>query len=72
MANKLKENINELYYWNNSKIHLGDLKNYTESSVINTLIYFFIMPKSNEIIAINGSGFSLVISIFYIINYTGF
>jgi len=71
IAKKLKENIPTLFYWDNLKIHLGDLKNYSEQSVFDTLVDFFIMSKSNEIIS-NGSGFSQSVSVIYKIPYTFF
>jgi hypothetical protein len=67
IANKLKESIPNLYYWNNNKIHLGDLINDTQG-VLDTLIDFFIMTISNEIIS-NGSGFSRIVSEIYTIKY---
>ena len=79
IANKLKKEINELgtnntidlYYWDNNKIHLGDLKNKksNNSNILDTMVDFFIMSKSTEIIA-NGSGFSKISSIIYDIPYT--
>jgi len=81
IANKLKKEINELtdsidsielYYWDNNKIHLGDLKNKnaenTNSNILDTMVDFFIMSNSSEIIA-NGSGFSKISSIIYNIPY---
>jgi hypothetical protein len=72
IAQKLKTNIPELLYWNNSKVHLGDLKNMQDSSILDTLLDFFIMSMANEIIAIGYSGFSCLNSIIYNINYTPF
>lgn len=70
MANKLKENIPLINYWDNSKIHLGDLQNRKENSVFDTLVDFFIMTKANEILVVNNSGFSNVVSLIYNIKYT--
>lgn len=71
MANNLKKDIQELFYWDNSKIHLGDLKNIETSNILDTIVDFFIMSKSNEIISIgSGSGFSCINSIIYNIKYT--
>ena len=77
MANKLKKKINELkmkndsvidlYYWDNTKIHLGDLKN-KKSNIVDTMVDFFIMSKSSQIIS-NGSGFSEINSVIYNIPY---
>ena len=74
---KLKESIPELYYWNNSKIHLGTLNSLSGQGIIDTLTDFFIMSKSQEIIANsplgpNVSGFSIVISEIYDIKYSFF
>lgn len=69
IANKLKNNIENLYYWDNNKIHIGDLRNNTNSALSDTLTDFFILSKSNEIIS-NGSGFSTVVSEIYKIKYT--
>lgn len=77
MGNKLKMTIPELYYWNNSKIHLGDVKNHP-SGILDTLVDFFIMSRSTEIISSNVlyegsvSGFSHVVSLLYNITYTLF
>jgi len=73
IANKLKENIDELYYWNNSKIHLGDLRNNEtnlQGTVYDTMVDFFILSKATEIIS-NGSGFSRYLSRIFDICYTG-
>jgi hypothetical protein len=69
IAKNLKTNIPQLFYWDNSKIHLGDLLNIENSNIIDTMIDFFIMSSSNEIIS-NGSGFSNINSILYKIKYT--
>jgi hypothetical protein len=69
IGNKLKDNIKELYYWNNKKVHIGDLINNNDESLLDTLTDFFIMSKSIEIIS-NGSGFSTIISLLYNIKYT--
>ena len=70
IANELKKNIPLLNYWDNSKTHMGDLNNSSDSAIFDTLTDFFIMSKSNEIIVLNDSGFSRVISIIYNIKYT--
>ena len=67
IANQLKLNIKQLYYWDNLKIHLGDLKNNSDG-IFDTLIDFFIISRSKEILS-NGSGFSIVISEIYDIKY---
>lgn len=68
-ANKLKTNIPELLYWDNTKIHMGDLKNIQSSNILDTITDFFTISRSNEIIS-NGSGFSMVNSVIYNIKYT--
>lgn len=68
-ANKLKIDIPELYYWDNAKIHLGDLINLQSCSILDTIVDFFIISRSNEIIS-NGSGFSKINSVIYNIKYT--
>jgi len=70
IANELKKNIPLLNYWDNSKTHMGDLNNSSDSAVFDTMTDFFIMSKSNEILVLNGSGFSHIVSIIYNIKYT--
>jgi hypothetical protein len=78
LANRLKENIPCLYYWDNKKVHMGDLQNLNESSVLDTLTDFFILSKSSEILFIADpnvdptvdSGFSKIVSILYKIKYS--
>jgi hypothetical protein len=70
IANQLKKDIPQLLYWNNSKIHLGELINMQNSSILDTIVVFFIMSRSKEIISDSGSGFSWVNSIIYNIKYT--
>lgn len=69
ISNKLKNNIERLYYWDNKKVHIGDLYNNSSTAMCDTLTDLFIMSKSNEIIS-NGSGFSIVISKIYNIKYS--
>lgn len=71
IAKKLKTNIPEIFYWDNSKVHLGDLINAQGSSILDTIMDFLILSKSTEIIS-NGSGFSTVNSVIYNIKYTIF
>lgn len=71
IANKLKDNIQGLCYWDNKKIHLGDLYNNSDSALLDTMTDFFILTKSSEIIS-NGSGFSAVACLIYNIKYTIF
>ncbi len=71
MANRLKSDIQGLLYWDNSKIHLGDLKNIQTSYILDTIVDFFIISKSNEIISMGApSGFSRINSLIYNIRYT--
>jgi len=69
IANKLKQDIPELCYWNNSKVHLGDLTNFTRTAVLETLVDFFVMTRSKKINVVNESGFSKVVSVIYNIIY---
>ena len=71
IAKKLKANIPELLYWDNTKIHLGDLINIQTSNILDTIVDFFIMSRSNQIIS-NGSGFSEVCSTIFNIKYIHF
>lgn len=71
IAKQLKLNIPELLYWDNSKIHLGDLVNKNSANILDTIVDFFIMSLSREIISA-GSGFAMVNSIIYNIKYTEF
>ena len=71
ISKKLKENIEGLYYWDNLKIHLGDLQNNSPDSILETLIDYFIMSRSKEIIS-NGSGFSTSVSDIFGIKYIYF
>ncbi len=69
ISQKLKNNLHTLYYWDNEKVHIGDLLNNADNAILDTLTDFFIMSKSNEIIS-NGSGFSNAVSVIYNIKYT--
>lgn len=70
IGTKLKLNIPELLYWDNNKIHMGTL-NKEYSYILDTMVDFFIISKSNEIFS-NGSGFSTINSIIYNIKYNIF
>ena len=69
MSIELKKHNPELFYWDNKKIHLGDLKNTNiQQAVTDTLIDFFIMAKCDKMFcyAFNGiSGFSKLVSLIY-------
>ena len=72
MSIKIKEQNPELYYWENKKIHIGNLKSSEniELAVRDTLIDFFIMSQCKNIYtyAFNGtqtSGFSKMISLIF-------
>jgi rRNA-processing protein FCF1 len=69
LGRKIKEGIPEIKYWDNNKIHLGDLINMEERGVLDTIIDFFIISKSKEIKS-NDSGFSRMNSIINKIKYT--
>jgi hypothetical protein len=68
IAKKLKTNIPELLYWDNTKIHLGSLQS---NDILDTIVDFFIISKSTQIFS-NGSGFSNINSIIYNIKYNLF
>lgn len=72
IAKKLTENIAGLSYWDNAKIHLGDLRRREDSpddAVFDTLIDFFIMSRAAHIYS-SYSGFSVIASEIYDIPYT--
>lgn len=68
-ARKLIQDFPILKCWINKKIHLGDLCN-DEQGIEDTIIDFFIMSGSNEIIPLFNSGFSTVVSLLFDIPYT--
>ena len=74
MAVELKKHNPELFYWDNKKIHIGDLKNTNvQQGVTDTLIDFFIMTNCDKMFcyAFNGiSGFSKLVSLIYDKDYT--
>ena len=72
LANKLNDNIKELYYWDNKKVHIGELYDNVDSALLDTLTDFFILSKSCEIISNGWSGFSKSVSLIYNIKYTNF
>jgi hypothetical protein len=65
-----------LRYWNNKKIHLGDMTSYNmddiNDNIRDTLVDFIIISLSNSIISLNNSGFSKIISLVYDIPYSNF
>jgi len=69
ISRKLKETIPELLYWDNGKIHLGDLLQ-PRDNVLDTLVDFFILSRARTIRS-NGSGFSSYVSQTYNIQYMG-
>jgi len=71
IARKLKEDLPQLLYWDNHKIHLGSLEKNPSEGIIDTLTDFFIMSKANEIYSAN-SGFTAIISEIYSIKYTSY
>jgi hypothetical protein len=75
MGSLLKEKNPGLFYYDNKKIHLGDLKSPSHIADFNqldgvrdTMADFFILSKAEKIYS-NGSGFSLVHSLIYDIEY---
>jgi len=71
IARKLKEDLPQLLYWDNHKIHLGSLEKNPSEGIIDTLSDFFIMSKANEIYSAN-SGFTAIISEIYFIKYRSY
>lgn len=69
ISNKLKQDIPRLMYWNNTKIHFGNILQFKTDDTIDTIVDFFIMTKSNKINAECESGFSKVVSVIYNIEY---
>ena len=71
IASKLKKCNPTLCYWENAKIHLGDLKSNDSNSIFETMVDFFIMSNAVEIMTIgDGSGFSKAVSEIFEIKYT--
>lgn len=68
LGNYLKSRFSQLYYWENKKIHLGDLKN-NNDGIADTLTDFFIISKSKKIYSLNESGFSTMPALIYDIEY---
>jgi hypothetical protein len=68
MAIQIKQKCQQLLYWENKKIHIGDLKNHFDG-LLDTVIDFFIIAKANDIYVHNFSGFSHIASLIYNINY---
>ena len=66
-AEKIVNDIPNIFYINSNKIHLGDLKSNgdTKQSVIDTMTDFFIMSICNKIFVYRGSGFSNMSSIIF-------
>ena len=69
MANEIKKQNPELFYWDNKKIHIGDLTNDDVKQGVNdTMVDFFIMSKCDRMFcyAFNGiSGFSKIVSLIF-------
>ena len=71
IAIRLQEAIPQLKYWDNDKIHLGDLYSYDgNKDTFDTMVDFFILSKANTIFS-NGSGFSSHLSHIFDIPYEG-
>ena len=70
MANRIKTDIGRICYWENSKVHLGDLKSNDDdgTAILDTMVDFFIMAGASEILS-NGSGFSTIVSEIYDVTY---
>lgn len=72
IGSKLHANIPGLGYWDNKKVHLGDLINDEGTALLDTLTDFFILSRASEIVSdirIHGSGFSTVASLMFNIPY---
>jgi hypothetical protein len=69
-ALELKKQNPQLFYWDNKKIHTGEIE-FDEKNVgvKDTLVDFFIMTKALHILSIFDSGFSRMISNIYDITY---
>jgi len=69
-ALELKKHNPQLFYWDNKKIHTGEIR-FDEKNVgvKDTLVDFFIMTKALHILSIFDSGFSRMISNIYDITY---
>ena len=69
MSQEIVGQIPGLFYWQGSKIHLGDLRTTTEQdkqiAVRNTMTDFFIMRECDEIYCLHSSGFSKVASLLF-------
>jgi len=53
MSKELLKNNHSLHYWDNKKIHIGFLFNYSEDAILDTIVDFFILSKSKTIHTIN-------------------
>jgi len=61
-------NIPEILYWDNKKTHMGYSDNQNQENILDTIIDFITLTKSEEIIG-NDSGFSRSVSEIYNIKY---
>lgn len=65
--------IPQLLYWENKKIHLGWLPSASmtilQENIKDTLVDFYILSQSNNIISMNDSGFSKIASLLFDIPY---
>lgn len=68
LAFDIVKSIPQILYWNNKKIHMGYSDNQNEENILDTIIDFITLSKSQEIIG-NNSGFSRSVSEIYNINY---
>jgi len=67
---ELKRRNPQLFYWDNKKIHTGELQyDIHQIGVKDTLVDFFIMSKAIHILSLFDSGFSKMISSIYNITY---
>jgi len=61
-------NIPEILYWDNKKIHMGYSDNQNQENILDTIIDFITLSKSEEILG-NNSSFSRSVSEIYNIKY---
>ena len=68
LSNDIIKFIPEILYWDNEKIHMGYSDNQNQENILDTIIDFITLTKSEEIIG-NDSGFSRSVSEIYNIKY---
>jgi len=66
MAKSLTETNQKLFYKENKKVHMGDLKN---GDIEDTVLDFFVISRASEIYSMNESAFSKLTALIFDINY---